>query len=78
MAKPLFNLDVVTFSKYPTKPQVPGKFPEATCSPACLPAQSNLAGSNDAPLCRTGTGGYCRMQGETTERAADPAGLSFC
>ena len=38
MAKPLFYLDVVSFSKYRTKPQVSGKFPEATYSTVFLPA----------------------------------------
>lgn len=38
MAKLLFYLDVVSFSKYHAKPQVSGKFPEATYSTDFLPA----------------------------------------
>lgn len=38
MAKHLFYLDVVNFSKHHTDPQVSGTFPEATYSTDFLPA----------------------------------------
>lgn len=38
MAKPLFYLAVVNFSKHHANPQIPGKFPEATYSTDFPPA----------------------------------------